>query len=73
MDASVWDVIWQTLVVFVGITVLIILGNVVIDVFRSPDLRAGAKAGWLIIVLLVPLLGMLAYVVVRGDGMPHRA
>ena len=41
--------------------------SVFIDVFRSHDLRGWAKAAWVIFVLLVPLLGILAYLVLRGD------
>ena len=31
--------------------------TVVMDVFRSHDLSGWAKAGWLVLILLVPLLG----------------
>ncbi|HLI16154.1 MAG TPA: SHOCT domain-containing protein [Acidimicrobiales bacterium] len=43
--------------------------SVFIDVFRSHDLRGWAKAAWIIFVLAVPLLGILAYLIVRGDKM----
>ena len=43
--------------------------TVVIDVFRSHDLSGWAKAGWLALVILVPLLGVLIYVIARNDKM----
>jgi len=43
--------------------------TVVIDVFRSQDLSGWAKAGWLALVVLIPLLGVLIYVIARGDKM----
>jgi hypothetical protein len=43
--------------------------TVVIDVFRSHDLSGWAKAGWLELILLVPLLGVLIYVIARNDKM----
>lgn len=43
--------------------------TVVIDVFRSHDLSGWAKAGWLVLILLVPLLGVLIYVIARNDKM----
>ena len=47
--------------------------TVVMDVFRSHDLSGWAKAGWLVLVLLVPLLGVLIYVIARNDKMKaHR-
>ena len=43
--------------------------TVVMDVFRSNDLSGWAKAGWIVLVVLVPLLGVLIYVIARGDKM----
>lgn len=43
--------------------------TVVIDVFRSHDLSGWAKAGWLVLIVLVPLLGVLIYVIARSDQM----
>jgi type VI protein secretion system component VasK len=43
--------------------------TVVIDVFRSHDLNGWKKAFWLLLILLVPLLGVLIYVIARGDEM----
>ena len=73
MDWSFWDFLWTTFVVFIWISVLMIFFQVVFDIFRSRDLSGAAKAGWLIIVLVVPLIGMFAYVLMRGDGMTGRA
>jgi hypothetical protein len=35
-------------------------------IFRRSDLSGWAKAGWLVFVIFVPLLGVLAYLVARG-------
>ncbi|MGZ4250468.1 MAG: SHOCT domain-containing protein [Solirubrobacteraceae bacterium] len=43
--------------------------TVVIDVFRSHDLSGWAKAGWLVLIVLLPLLGVLIYVIARSDKM----
>jgi Phospholipase_D-nuclease N-terminal/Short C-terminal domain len=43
--------------------------TVVIDIFRSHDLSGWAKAGWLVLIVLVPLLGVLIYVIARNDAM----
>jgi hypothetical protein len=43
--------------------------TVVIDVFRSHDLSGWAKAGWIVLIVLLPLLGVLVYVIARGDKM----
>lgn len=43
--------------------------SVVIDVFRSHDMSGWAKAGWLLLIVVLPLLGVLIYVIARGDKM----
>jgi hypothetical protein len=43
--------------------------SVVTDVFRSKDLSGGAKAAWVLLIVLVPLFGVLIYLVARGDKM----
>jgi cytochrome c-type biogenesis protein CcmH/NrfG len=43
--------------------------TVIIDVFRSHDLSGWAKAGWLVLIVLLPLLGVLVYVIARSDRM----
>jgi hypothetical protein len=42
------------------------------DVFRSRDLGGGAKTLWVIFVILIPWLGILLYLIVRGHGMQER-
>ena len=43
--------------------------GVIFDVFRSHDLSNGAKALWLLLILVLPLLGVLVYLIVRGHTM----
>ncbi len=45
---------------------------VFIDIAGSHDLSGGAKALWFLFVLLIPLIGLLAYLTVRGDKMNAR-
>jgi predicted PurR-regulated permease PerM len=73
MDWSFWDVLWTTFVIFVWAMFLVVLINVVIDLFRSHDLKGWAKALWLLIILVLPLLGILIYLIARGGGMQERA
>jgi len=46
--------------------------SVFIDIFRSNDLSGWGKAGWTIVVLFLPLLGVLIYMIARGDKMQQR-
>jgi hypothetical protein len=42
---------------------------VVADVFRSPDLSGWGKAAWIFVIVIIPLLGLLLYLIVRGGKM----
>ncbi|HET8969986.1 MAG TPA: SHOCT domain-containing protein [Candidatus Nanopelagicales bacterium] len=43
------------------------------DLFRSKDLGGLAKTLWTLFVIIVPFLGILMYLIVRGHGMTERA
>ena len=43
------------------------------DIFRSRDMGGGAKALWVIFVIVLPYLGVFVYLIARGDEMTHRS
>lgn len=45
---------------------------VLADIFRSRDLGGGAKTIWILFVIVIPWLGVLVYVIARGNGMQQR-
>ena len=71
-DYPILGLFWSMLFFFVWISWLVIFFHVVIDIFRSHDMGGFAKAGWLLLVVLLPLLGVLIYVLARGDSMRDR-
>jgi hypothetical protein len=42
------------------------------DLFRDHEMSGWGKAGWIVVLLLIPFLGALIYLIVRGDGMRER-
>ncbi len=42
---------------------------VIADIFRSHDLSGWAKAAWLLLIVVVPLIGVLIYMIARGEKM----
>ena len=50
-----------------------VLFSVFRDIFRSPDLSGWGKAGWTLVVMILPLLGVLIYLIARGGQMQQRA
>jgi hypothetical protein len=67
------SVFWTIVEVFLWVLWFWILIYVLIDLFRSPDLSGWAKALWFIVVLFLPMIGVLAYLIVRGSSMHQRA
>jgi hypothetical protein len=61
----IWSMLWFSLFV-IWIWLLI---AVFADIFRSRDLGGGAKALWVIFVILVPYLGVFVYLIARGHKM----
>ena len=43
------------------------------DIFRSRDLKGWQKALYVILILVVPLIGILLYLIIRGDKMEQHA
>src|SRR4051812_481147 len=43
------------------------------DIFRSDDLSGWGKALWTIFIIVLPYLGVFAYLIARGRGMGERA
>lgn len=50
-----------------------LLVAVLSDVFRSPDLPGWGKALWSFLVIVLPLLGVLAYLIARGGALTEHA
>jgi len=47
--------------------------GVVVDVFRSHDLSGWGKAGWLLLIVILPMIGVLIYLIARGHKMQDHA
>ena len=63
---------WTIFMIFLWVIWFWILITVFIDLFRSHDLSGWAKAAWFIFILLIPLIGVLVYLIVRGGKMRQR-
>jgi hypothetical protein len=63
-----WSLFWAFLF-FMCIWLVIMM---FIDIIRSPDLGGVAKAVWTFFIIVLPVLGVMAYLVVRGDSLSER-
>src|SRR5690242_1809772 len=67
------NIFWTIFELFLWIIWIWILIWIFIDIFRSRDLSGWAKALWFLFVLIIPLIGVLVYLIVRGGSMHERA
>ena len=69
----VLDAFLTMLYFFLFIIWIWLLIMVFIDIFRSRDMGGGAKALWVIFVIILPFLGVFVYLIARGGKMHERA
>jgi hypothetical protein len=69
-----WGLLWYSLVIFAFIAYLIILFNIIVDLFWRDHRTSGwIKAVWLVFLILFPYLTAIVYLIARGRGMALRA
>ncbi|MFF2922136.1 SHOCT domain-containing protein [Streptomyces celluloflavus] len=71
-DYPLLSLTWTLLEFFLLILWFFLLFKVLSDLFRSHDMNGWVKAGWIIVVIVLPLVGVLLYVIFRGKSMAAR-
>ena len=71
-DYPFLDVLWSMLVFFAFVIWLWILFTVLGDIFRRHDISGWGKAGWTLLLVLLPYLGTFIYLVGNSKGMAER-
>jgi putative oligomerization/nucleic acid binding protein/phospholipase D-like protein len=72
-DFTLGDALLTVLEIFLFVIYFWILITIFGDLFRDHQLSGWAKAGWVVLIFFVPFLGMLIYLIARGEGMRERA
>jgi hypothetical protein len=71
-DYPFLDVLWTMLIFFAWVIWFWLLITIAIDVFRRRDIGGGKKTLWIIFLILVPFIGVFAYLLVNHDEMAER-
>jgi hypothetical protein len=66
------NVLWDILIFFTWVIFIWIAITCLIDVFRRSDIGGWGKAGWVILIVLLPWIGILIYLIANHDGMTER-
>ncbi|MFD4991177.1 SHOCT domain-containing protein [Cellulosimicrobium cellulans] len=67
-----WDWFWLMVWWFFFVMYLVILFQIVADLFRDRHLSGWWKAVWVLALIVVPFLSALVYLIARGKGMGER-
>jgi hypothetical protein len=72
MIAATWgtgqvllDILWFFLIV----VEVYLMFTIFVDLFRRHDIKGWLKAFWVLLIIVLPLLGILLYLIVYGDEM----
>ncbi len=71
-DYPFLDVFWTMLVFFGWVIWFWLLITVFGDLFRRHDISGWGKAGWTVFVIVLPVLGVLVYLIAQGKHMAER-
>jgi hypothetical protein len=67
-----WSYVWFLLWIFLFMAYLIVLFQILTDLFRDHQLNGWWKALWVVLLIFVPMLTALVYLIARGRGMAER-
>ena len=71
---STWDFLWHFLIIFAWIAYLLVLFQILRDLFWRDHKTSGwVKAIWVVFLILFPWITALIYLIARGKGMTERA
>ena len=70
--SNFWDFVWLILSAFVFIAYLLVLFQIVGDLFRDSEVGGIARALWIIGLIFLPFLTAFGYIILRGRGMAER-
>jgi len=65
--------LWDVLVIFAFVIWFWLLIVVFGDLFSRHDIGGWGKAGWIILVIVLPYLGVFIYLIANGSSMGERA
>jgi Short C-terminal domain/Phospholipase_D-nuclease N-terminal len=71
-DYPFLDVMWTMLVFFAWVIWFFLLFRVFGDIFRRHDLSGWGKVGWTIVVIILPFIGVFAYMLMNSTGIAER-
>jgi TRAP-type C4-dicarboxylate transport system permease small subunit len=67
------NVLYDILIVFAWVLFIWVAIICFTDLFRRRDISGWAKAAWIVLIVVLPWIGVLAYLIFNHDGMAERS
>jgi hypothetical protein len=71
-DYPLLNIIWTMLVFFGFLLWIMLIFRAFADLFGRHDIGGWGKAGWTILIIVVPLIGVCIYLLSQGKGVAER-
>ena len=66
------NILWDILIIFAWILFIWVAIIAFTDIFRRRDISGWGKAGWIVLIVVIPWIGVLIYLIANHDGMAER-
>jgi len=72
-DFSIWDVFVSMFWFMLLFAWIMLLFHIIADIFRDHELSGVSKALWCLFLIFIPWIGVLVYLIARGNSMTQRS
>jgi hypothetical protein len=72
-DISLSGILWAIMWLFLFVVWFWLIIMIFTDLIHDRSMNGWGKAAWTLFVIILPLLGILIYLIVRGGGMQERS
>jgi uncharacterized membrane protein YcjF (UPF0283 family) len=72
-DYPFLNILWSMIIFFAWVAWIWVLIVIIGDLFRRHDTSGWTKALWVVFMIVLPFIGVLAYLIVNGHGMAERS
>jgi len=71
-DYPFLDIVLTMIIFFAWVVWIWMMLMILTDVFRRRDISGWGKAAWIVFLIVLPFVGVLAYLIAQHDGMAER-
>ena len=70
--SNFWDIVLLMISTFLFVAYLLVMFQIVVDLFRDTEMGGGSKVLWMVGLIFMPVITAIIYIIVRGKGMAER-